>query len=432
MTSKINIMMTEIFTKYVPDTAPSPAPSRRSWLTWKKKLGLVVSLLLVTGVLVFAWWANPLPLLSPLNSAATFRFLSGETLGATSEKIVYGFLPYWNFNDLALQPELTTLSYFSLTIGGDGAIILQEGDHTEPGYNRLKSDQFLDVSSRLLDDGKRVDLVVSQFDNDDIVSFLNSEAAQDRFLDSLDSVLLAYPFSGVNIDIEYSGEVTDHLRQQLTTFVQKVNTHLDTKYRNTQLSIDMYAGAGTNYTLWDVAAIAPEVDYIIVMAYDFHRKSSTQAGPVAPLFGGKELWDSDISEHLAGFLKKVPSQKILLGVPFYGYGWQTTTRDAQSNTFPQTGSTATFKYVQELLAQKTELAIQENWNEEALSPYLTYEKGGETYIIYYENSRSLSYKLDFVNQLDLGGIAIWALGYEGDSRELWDVINRKVLLQQSE
>jgi spore germination protein YaaH len=47
-------------------------------------------------------------------------------------------------------------------------------------------------------------------------------------------------------------------------------------------------------------------------------------------------------------------------------------------------------------------------------------------MIYYENSRSMSYKLDFVNQLDLGGVAIWALGYEGRSRELWDVVEQKL------
>lgn len=376
--------------------------------------------------MVAAWWFQTLHLLSPLNQAATFRFLSGETLGATSNKQIYGFLPFWNLNDLAIQPELTTLSYFSLTIGGDGSIILREDGYAEPGYNKLQSEQFLDVSSRLVANGRRLDIVVSQFNNDDIVAFLTSEAAQDRFLNSLDAVLLAYPFTGVNIDIEYSGELTDSLRQRMTAFVQKTNRHLDSTYGTIQLSIDMYAGAGTRRTLWDVAAIAPEVDYIIIMAYDFHRKSSSQAGPVAPLFGGKELWDSDISEHLAGFLKVVPSHKLLLGVPFYGYGWQTTTRDAQAHTFPQTGSTATFKFVQNLLLQRDELKVQENWNEEALSPYLSYEKDGETYVVYYENSRSLSYKLDFVNQLDLGGVAIWALGYEGDSRELWDVIERKV------
>ena len=76
--------------------------------------------------------------------------------------------------------------------------------------------------------------------------------------------------------------------------------------------------------------------------------------------------------------------------------------------------------------QSKALSVEEHWNENALSPYLTYVEDGETFVLYYEDSRSLSYKLDYVNQLDLGGIAIWALGYEGDSRELWDVINRKL------
>src|SRR5690606_10440632 len=138
-------------------------------------------------------------------------------------------------------------------------------------------------------------------------------------------------------------------RQNLTKLVQNMNRHLDQKYSHITLSIDMYASAASKQQLWDVAAIAKEVDYIIVMAYDFHRRSSPQAGPVAPLFGGKELWDSDISEHLQAFLTIVPSEKILLGIPFYGYEWQTTSTDPQATTFPNTGSTASFERVQSIL-----------------------------------------------------------------------------------
>jgi spore germination protein YaaH len=188
----------------------------------------------------------------------------------------------------------------------------------------------------------------------------------------------------------------------------------------------MYAGASKNNGLWDVPGIEPYVDYIVIMAYDFHRQSSPQAGPIAPLFGGKEFWDSDINQHVQGFVAQVPRHKLLLGIPFYGYEWETTSRDAQSHTFPDTGSTASISRVSELLKRKDELQVEERWNEEALSPYLSYKEDGKTYVIYYENSRSISYKLDYVNQLDIGGIAIWALGYEGDSRELWDVINRKL------
>ena len=53
----------------------------------------------------------------------------------------------------------------------------------------------------------------------------------------------------------------------------------------------------------------------------------------------------------------------------------------------------------------------------------------DTSVIYYESPRSIAYKLDYVNQLDLGGIAIWALGYEGEGRDLWEVIGNKVVIE---
>jgi len=353
-------------------------------------------------------------------------FLSKSQLPKNNKKIIYGFLPYWNTNKFTIQNELTHLGYFSLTLGADGNFISNTNGELDMGLHRLNSDEFASISDDINDKNKKLELVISQFNHSDISHFLNSETAQNNFIQSLDSVFLAYPFSGINIDIETSGETDKKMRQNLTNFIIKLRNHLNEKYDRVQLSIDMYAGAATNQQIWNVKDIAPYVDYIVVMAYDFHRSSSTVAGPVAPLFGGKELWDGDINYYLQEFLKVVPSEKILLGIPFYGYEWQTTSRDSLSHTFPDTGTTASYTRVIEILEKKDELKVQEHWSEEALSPYISYIEDGEIYVIYYENSRSISYKLDYVNQLDLGGIAIWALGYEGDSRELWDVIERKV------
>ena len=72
-----------------------------------------------------------------------------------------------------------------------------------------------------------------------------------------------------------------------------------------------------------------------------------------------------------------------------------------------------------------DLGLREQWDSDAFSPYLSYEENGKTQMIYYENSRSLSYKLDLVNQAEFGGIAIWALGYDGENPELWTVIQQK-------
>lgn len=405
--------------------------------SWFKKNKLKIKIALLVFVTFFAtiavslWTFWDIPLISPINSLTTFMFLSKSQLSKNNEKIIYGFLPYWNVNKFTLQKELTHLSYFSLTLNADGSFASRINDELDMGLYKLNSDEFSEISKDLIDKKKKSEIVVSQFNHDDIVFFLSSESAQDNFLKSIDNVLLAYPFSGINIDIETSGETNEAMRQNLTDFMIKLRKHLNEKYNHIQLSIDMYAGAATNQQLWNVKDLEPYVDYIVVMAYDFHRSSSAKAGPVAPLFGGKELWDGDINGYLQAFLKVVPSEKILLGIPFYGYEWQTTSREPVSHTFPDTGSTASYARVAEILELKDKIDIQEHWNEDALSPYISYVEDGEIYVIYYENSRSISYKLDYVNQLDLGGIAIWALGYEGNSRELWDVIERKVNTAQN-
>lgn len=422
------------FRKNVPQP-PKQKPQRFKsvgsfWDKNKRKIKisvlLVVFFISVGSVFLYESWSEPL--LSPITSLTTFQFLRHSELPITGNKVVYGFLPYWTISDTVIQPEMTHLGYFSLGIAADGSLRLRSDDGSyEPGYNKLVSDeQLLEHFATMETQGGSTELVLTQFLSNDIRDFLASKNAQQKLFESLDSVLLAYPFSGINVDIELNGSGTPKMRQDMTDFIKDLHAHINSKYEGISISVDMYASASSNTQIWDIPAIEPYVDYIVVMAYDFHRRGSTQAGPVAPLFGGKEFWDSDINQHLQEFVKMVPAEKVLLGIPFYGYEWQTTSRDSQSHTFPDTGATAPIYKVEKLLERKEELKVQEHWNEEALSPYISYVEDGETYVLYYENSRSISYKLDYVNQLDLGGIAIWAIGYEGDSRELWDVISRKI------
>lgn len=418
-------------TTHLPWAKKEKKPSKFSYGLFKKimlRMYLITFILLVGGSVAAAtiWLQWDEPLNTPLSAATNFKFLRNPQAPTSSNKIIYGFLPYWNKNSFSIQPELTHLAYFSLTIDSSGDIITREEDYLEPGYNTLQSEAFLDIVANLENNDSNVELVITQFNADTISAFVASEKAHENFFTSLDNILIAYPFSGINIDFEMNGSPSQRTKENLSVFMRKLNEHIDSKYADMTISIDMYASAATQESLWDVKAIEPHVDYIVVMAYDFHQRSSTRAGPVAPLFGTDNVWSSSINGYLQDFIAIVPSHKILLGVPFYGYEWQTTSREPQSHTFPDTGNTASIKRVNEILTRKEELDVQEHWNETALSPYISYVEDGEMFVIYYENSRSISYKLDYVNQLDLGGVAIWALGYEGDTRELWDVIERKV------
>ncbi len=390
---------------------------------------IILWLVVLTGsISLTIWFSYQQPLVSPINQFSQFHFIHNSFPIQKNHKLVYGFLPYWNMNHFQPKKGLDRLVYFALAIKADGQIAVsgKNGQNKPaPGFQRLQSDQFLTILDQLGKNKTRVDLVFSLFDGQTAKHFLRSNKAQAEFLKNLDSLILAYPISGINLDVEIPAKTGYQLRKEFSQFVTKLSQHLARKPEKINLSLDVYAGAANKPYIWDLKALAPKVDHIILMAYDFHRANSTTAGPVAPIFSQSHQWANDISSYLKQTLQLVPAQKLILGIPFYGYRWQTVDRSAQAQTFPQSGKSLTYAQITQLLTQPNP-SLKKRWNQTALSPYISYQKDGKTYIIYYDNPRSIKYKLELVKQLDLAGVAIWALGYEDKNGTLWQVINQNL------
>lgn len=393
---------------------------------------IVLSLIGAMGCLMFLRQKNTPEYPSGFVKTSAFPASSPVAAALNTKKyVVYGFAPYWNLDRTTVRPELTHFMYFSLPMTEDGGL----DGITTPGKSvsrtRWESDRLAKAVDTLAP-GQEFAITFTQFNNEAIEKLLSSPSAQLKYTASVNQLLdtSQYPISAINLDVEYNGNATPELRQQYVAFVKHTkDTLLERQKRGkpaVQLSLSIYASAANKPWLWDVKELAPHLDYIVVMAYDFHRTTSPIAGPVAPIFGGREEWGSDIITHLEEFLAKVPAEKIILGIPFYGYEWETTSPDSKASVFPGTGSTASYQRVQTLLQEKDKLGIEAHWDEKALSPYLTFLQNDRAHVIYYEDQRSLSYKLDLVRDLRLAGVAIWALGYENESREPWDVIHDKL------
>lgn len=392
----------------------------------KFKLIIFAFVLFVVSIALALWIHWERPLVSPISNNTSFRFILDNWLRKNQKPaIIYGFLPYWNLNIAQINPKLSHVSYFALTIGQDGSLETEGDSESLAGYRGLQSDAFLNILQTVKKQNIKLELVLKQFSNSDAQKFLISDQAHANLFDQLDSLILAYPISGINLDFELT-DIDPETQAQFTQFVKTLKQHLNTKYKDFGLSIDVYASAGQGKNLWNIAGLEPYVDWFVIMAYDFHQRNSPQAGPVAPLISARKTGQNNINSHLKEFLEQVSGNKILLGVPFYGYEWQTDSRNQDANTYPNSGVTISYQKVQEILEQKVALKVKESWNDDHLVPYLSYEKDNKTYTIYYENGRSLEYKIDYVNQLNLAGIAIWALGYEGDGNKLWQVISDKL------
>lgn len=402
-------------------------------------IGLLLTaifLLLSAGsYFIYRYWQTNLPLLSPIDLVGS---LGSPVFPSTSpSKIVYGFFPYWNLkykDDLNIR-DLTHFAYFGIDLQDDGTLKKYENPgELEPGYNKLNSDDYGILSHQLTLLNKKQILVVRAMNPDQIESVLNNPTHFNTAIQTIMDLTHQYNFSGINIDFEYVGVPDDTTRDNLTHFTRTLSQTCKINLPYCQISLDVFADSAAKKRIYDIAALEPYLDQLIVMAYDYYRPSSSQAGPVAPLRGACDsqvrtaknestCLEYDVVSSIADITAIFPPQKVLLGIPFYGYEWRTADDQFLSNTFKSTGGLATYRRVQELLADP-EASVSALWDDNSLTPYIVYQENGKIYQIHYEDERSLKLKLDLVHQANLGGIAIWALGYESPYPGLWNTITQ--------
>lgn len=398
----------------------------RSYAYW---VGIFLGvILLVVGVIFtlirFQVFSAP-DLVSPLSQLSYIQ-VSDIRAGSTAEKRVYGYLPYWTMNQATPSAAVTDVMYFSVSLESDGSMREREGSELDMGLYRLQGESFTALWEQSEQLNQRLHITITVMEADTVNELLRNPASRQKAIETIEQLVSSYPFVGVNMDLEYAGTVDDSLRAAYTVFLQDLSKALKQQDESLELSVAVFGSSGSKYTIWDIPAWHESVDTIIVMAYDYHVRSSSTAGPVAPIFGkGTGRWQDDVVTNIRDILKTVPSEKVVLGIPFYGYEWSTTTQEPGSFTLPSTGATATYQRVQSILSDPKVVA-QERWDADALAPYIVYQQDGQNQIIYYENSRSIAYKMDFVQQLNLAGVAIWAVGYEGPYPELWQVIGSKL------
>jgi spore germination protein YaaH len=148
------------------------------------------------------------------------------------------------------------------------------------------------------------------------------------------------------------------------------------------------------------------------MGYDYHYTGSPAAGAVAPLDGGLSVRRSVTNYLNLG----VGPQKLVLGVPYYGYDWPVKDNNSGSATTGK-GKPVIYKDAKTAAAQNGR-----NWDATAASPWYAYSTPAGWRQAWYEDAQSLGAKCDLVKSMNLAGIAIWALSYDGSNRDLWDVL----------
>lgn len=332
--------------------------------------------------------------------------------GKKFQKQVVGFLPYWllSFARESYDDTLTTLTYFGLGLNTDGTIQKKLNPREEePGWTTLNKDILKERISGAKLHSLKTSLLVHNSNEEDINTILQQpEESAHNLIDDVTPIMREYKFDDLNIDIE-SFTVGSSSSAKFARFIETLKNGLEENSLGT-LTVEITPSSLIRKRLIDPQAIGKIADYIIIMAYDYHYIYSFVSGPVAPLRGAGDMWDYDVTQTVSTAVRLIPKEKIILGIPLYGYEWEILDSSPRSAVIPYSGKTASNKRVETLLSDCKDCV--RGVDDYGQVPYVIIPESNYFRVIFYEDKESLAKKLKLADDYGLGGVAFWALGYE--------------------
>jgi spore germination protein YaaH len=341
-----------------------------------------------------------------------------KPIPTSAQNEVLGFLMY-SLLSRAKQDyskEITKLAYFSVTLDSDGTILRLDNDgNLEPGWNNLVSGQ----AEPFLENAKQhnIGLTLVAFNGDSaIIDTIISDPGKNaqNMVNDITPVMNRFGFTELNLDIESTKTASPAARQQFMQFLQTARRGLKDHNKNLTLDITTMDLIYDN-TLIPVKEAAKQADQVVIMGYDYHSTASSVTGAVAPLSGAGISSEYDIRTAVQKALAIIPANKIVLGSPLYGYSWETLSQNPRNAIIPGSGNTASNRRSEALIAScATCSAVFDSTTQEAYTIYR--DSDTDTYHqFFYPTAKSMEEKIQFAQKYKLHGLALWALGYEGNT-----------------
>ncbi len=227
-------------------------------------------------------------------------------------------------------------------------------------------------------------------------AFLDDTVAQAGAITALTSEALDQGFWGWQMDFE---NIDVAYRDRYSQFIKNASEAL--RKNNLTLSVAVIAQTSSDPSdypkdswqyivgVYDYASLSSNADFLSIMAYD----DPGSHGPVA-----RYAW---IQQVLTYALQFIPSAKLSLGIPLYYWQWNTATGKRVG--------IGGYHGIQNVLNAHV---VARGYSAMQQAAFIQYRNKKRHYIIWYENTKSLTKKFDLIHQYHLAGFSAWALGLE--------------------
>lgn len=257
-----------------------------------------------------------------------------------------------------------------------------------------------------------------------------TEASRTAFADSAIAFMKQYGFDGIDLDWEYpvSGGLSTNVRrpedkQNFTLLLQKLREKLDAQgaidQKHYLLAI---AGGASNGYIGNVelAKIHSYLDYASVMTYDLHGTWDAYTDLHAPLYANTDIspqykWSADQAVN-AWLAASFPKEKLVMGIPFYGYLYSGV-MDQNHGLYQHFSGASSVGYAQIKKQYLGQSGYTRYYHAQSQVPCLF---NGSVFISY-EDPQSILGKTAYIKQKGLAGAMIWELSQDDSNTMLTSI-----------
>lgn len=223
-------------------------------------------------------------------------------------------------------------------------------------------------------------------------SVLTNSDAQDNLIDNILNELEKYNYYGLNIDFEY---VYPFDRESYNQFLRKISQILHSRGYILITAVAPKTSAnqpGTLYEAHDYAVHGEVCDLVIIMTYEWGYTYGP-AMAVAPVNSVRRVLEYAVTE--------IPSRKILMGMPNYGYNW--------TLPFVQGTAARTISNVR-AVSLAAQVGAEIKYDQVQQAPFFNYyDSNGVQHEVWFDDARSVQARLQLVSDLNLAGISYWTI-----------------------
>ncbi len=279
-------------------------------------------------------------------------------------------------------PYLTELIPFTYGVLPDGSLTPLADESLLASAARQGAAAYMSISTLSESGG---------FSTENARAVLTDEGKRGRLVQAVADTMLQKGYRGVDVDFENLGAA---LAAPYAAFIEQLHRRLSPMGRAVQTTLPAKTSAdqpGELYEGHDYAALGRAADSVLLMAYEWGNTYS-QPQAVSPL--------PQVEEVLRYALSVIPAEKIVLGLPTYGYDWHLPYR---------AGTAARSLSPQEALALARQYGARIEYDEAAQAPWFRYYAPNGEHEVWFQDARSAQALLTLSAANGLRGVALWNL-----------------------